>query len=52
LKITGTIGILLLAARDKKLVFKDTLDDLVACGFRLSKEEYDKLLMRSEEICK
>ena len=51
LKITGTIGILLLAARDKKLVFKETIDDLVACGFRLSKEEYDKLLMRSEEIC-
>ncbi len=52
LKITGTIGILLLAARDKKLVFKDTLDDLVACGFRLSKEEYDKLLKRSEAVCK
>jgi predicted nucleic acid-binding protein len=28
LKITGTIGILLLAATDKKIVFKDTLDDL------------------------
>ena len=41
MKITGTIGILLLAAADKKLVFKDTLDDLVACGFWLGKEEYD-----------
>jgi predicted nucleic acid-binding protein len=47
-KITGTIGILLLATTDKKIVFKEALDDLVACGFRLGKEEYDKLLMRSE----
>jgi predicted nucleic acid-binding protein len=51
LKITGTIGILLLAATDKKIVFKDTLDDLVACGFWLGKEEYDKLVMRSAESC-
>jgi predicted nucleic acid-binding protein len=47
-KITGTIGILLLATTDKKIVFKEALDDLVACGFRLGKVEYDKLLMRSE----
>lgn len=51
LKITETIGILLLAATDKKVVLKNALDDLMACGFRLGKEEYDKLLMRSKEIC-
>jgi len=51
LKITGTIGVLLFAAADKKMVFKDTLDDLVACGFWLGKEEYDKLVIRSGEIC-
>jgi hypothetical protein len=52
LKITGTIGILLLAATDKKLVFKETLDHLIVCGFRLNHEAYDELLKRSEEICK
>jgi predicted nucleic acid-binding protein len=48
LKITGTIGILLLAATNKKIELKKTIDDLMACGFRLGKEEYGKLLMRSE----
>jgi len=41
-------NILLLAVTDKKIELKKTLDDLMACGFRLGKEEYDKLLIRSE----
>lgn len=44
LKVTGTIGILLLAAEDKKINLKKTLDELISYGFRLSKEEYDKIL--------
>lgn len=44
LKITGTIGILLLAAEDNKLDLNKSLDDLIASGFRLSKKEYKKLI--------
>ena len=36
LKITGTVGIILLASHDGKLGLKTTLDDLMAVGFRLS----------------
>ncbi|ODS42222.1 MAG: hypothetical protein MSIBF_02485 [Candidatus Altiarchaeales archaeon IMC4] len=46
IKISGTIGVLLLAAEDDKLNLKDSLDDLVASGFRLGKEEYNKLIKK------
>ncbi len=44
LKITGTVGLLLLAAADGKLEFKKALDELIAVGFRLSEKEYKRLL--------
>lgn len=42
--ITGTIGILLLAAEEKTISFKDELDALVAAGVRLSEREYRRIL--------
>lgn len=44
LKITGTVGILLMAAQDKKLDLKKSLDHLLADGFRLSEKEYQRIL--------
>ncbi|CAD7767144.1 MAG: hypothetical protein DNFNHJIP_00551 [Candidatus Argoarchaeum ethanivorans] len=44
LKITGTIGILLLASEDGKLNLKTAIDDLMAVGFRLSEKEYKRIL--------
>ncbi len=44
IKITGTVGILLLAARDKKIELKSSLDHLLAVGFRLSDQEYQRIL--------
>jgi len=44
LKITGTIGPLLLASQEGMLDLKSTLDELKAAGFRLSDREYEKIL--------
>jgi uncharacterized protein len=44
LKITGTIGILLLASQDGKIDLKRAMDDLRVVGFRLSDKEYDRIL--------
>ncbi len=44
LKITGTIGLLLLAAEDGDLDLKKTIDDLMAVGFRLGEKEYKKIV--------
>ncbi|MBI5748502.1 MAG: DUF3368 domain-containing protein [Nitrospinae bacterium] len=44
LKITGTVGILLMAAKDKKLDLKNSLNYLLAEGFRLSEKEYQRIL--------
>lgn len=44
LKITGTIGVLLLASQEGMLDLKSTLDELKAAGFRLSDREYGKIL--------
>lgn len=44
LKITGTVGILLMAAKNGDLNLKTSLDHLMAEGFRLSKKEYDRIL--------
>ena len=49
LKITGTVGILLLASADGKLDFKNTIDELIAVGFRLSEGEYKRILSLSEQ---
>ncbi len=42
--VTGTVGLLLRYYRGKKDDFKLALDELIAKGFRLSKEEYKKFL--------
>jgi predicted nucleic acid-binding protein len=47
LKITGTLGILLLAREDGKLDLKIALNDLMAAGFRLSEKEYKRILSLS-----
>ncbi len=49
LKITGTVGILLLASADGKLDFKKTIDELIAVGFRLSEGEYKRISSLSEQ---
>lgn len=42
--ITGTVGLLMLAAEDGKIDLKKTLDELIGSGFRLSKSEYKKII--------
>lgn len=42
--ITGTVGLMKLAAEDGKVDLKKTLDELMASGFRLSKSEYKKIV--------
>ncbi len=42
--VTGTVGLLMLAAEDGKVDLKKTLDELMASGFRLSKSEYEKII--------
>lgn len=49
LKITGTIGVLLLASQEGKLDLKKSLDDLKSAGFRLSNKEYEKILSLNHE---
>ena len=44
LKITGTIGLLLLAAEDGKLDLKQSIEDLMAVGFRLGEKEYKRII--------
>lgn len=44
IQITGTVGLLLLAADDGKIDLKKTLEDLMASGFRLSKSEFKKII--------
>lgn len=43
LKITGTIGILLVAAERGHITFLQALDDLLATGFRLHPAEYQRI---------
>jgi len=50
LKITGTVGILLLASFDGKLDFKRALDELIAVGFRLSEKEYKRILQLEKSL--
>jgi predicted nucleic acid-binding protein len=44
LRITGTVGILLMAAEKKRLDFEQLLADLLVTGFRLSPQEYNRIL--------
>lgn len=50
LKITGTIGILLMAASDNKIEFKENLDLLISSGFRLAENEYKRVIKLSEKF--
>jgi len=43
LRITGTIGILMLAEKDGRLNLKRTLDELLFKGFRLKCSEYKRI---------
>ncbi len=44
LRITGTVGVLLMAARDGKIELKGALDQLLSVGFRLSEKEYQRII--------
>jgi len=44
IKVIGTAGIILKAGLDGKLDVKETIEELDAIGFRLSKEVKDHLL--------
>ena len=44
--ITGTVGILLKAGKDGKIDLRDSLDELNACGFRLSEKVRDFVLSK------
>lgn len=46
-KITGTLGILLLASKDGKLSLEKNMDDLKSVGFHLSEREYKRILSLS-----
>jgi predicted nucleic acid-binding protein len=47
--ITGTVGLLLRYYKGKKEDFKLALDELIAKGFRLSVQEYEKFLMMANQ---
>lgn len=42
--VTGTVGLLKLAAEDGRIDLKKAVDELVASGFRLSKKEHEKIV--------
>ncbi|MCL7410484.1 MAG: DUF3368 domain-containing protein [Methanosarcinaceae archaeon] len=46
LNITGTVGILLKAGKDRKIDLRESLDELNACGFRLSEKVRDFVLSK------
>ena len=43
-KITGTVGVLLLASMDGRLDLRKTMDELKSVGFRLSETQYKRIL--------
>lgn len=45
--ITGTVGILLKAGRDGKIDLRESLDELNACGFRLSEKVRNFVLSKA-----
>ena len=52
IKITGTVGLLLMAAVRNIVHFQQALDDLLATGFRLSAVEYQRVinLWKTEQV--
>jgi len=50
LKITGTIGILLLASKEGTLDLKKAMDDLKSLGFHLSDREYERVLSLGSRV--
>lgn len=49
LDITGPLGILLKAGRDGKIDLRESIDELNACGFRLSDKVRDFILSKVED---
>lgn len=50
INITGTLGVLLLAKREKFLAkVKPLLDEIVASGFRVAEELYQEILIKADE---
>lgn len=47
--ITGTVGLLLRYYKGNKEDFKLALDELIAKGFRLSEQEYEKFLIMANQ---
>lgn len=45
--ITGTVGILLKAGKDGKIDLRESLDELNACGFRLSEKVRNFVLSKT-----
>jgi predicted nucleic acid-binding protein len=43
-KITGTVGVLLLASMDGRVNLRKTMDELKSVGFRLSETQYKRIL--------
>ena len=50
IKITGTIGLALLAVVDGELGLKRSIDDLISAGFRLSKKECEKIISGTKYV--
>ena len=51
INITGTLGILLLAKREKFInAIKPLLDEIVSYGFRVSDELYKEILIKADEL--
>ena len=42
--VTGTVGLLKYAAENGRIDLRNSMEELMASGFRLSKSEYDKII--------
>ena len=51
INITGTLGVLLLAKREKLIdAIKPLLDEIVSHGFRVADELYKEILTKADEV--
>jgi len=51
INITGTLGVLLLAKREKFIdKVKPLLDEIISHGFRVADDLYDEILIKADEI--
>lgn len=48
--VTGTVGVLLMAAQDGIINFESELNALVSVGFRISAREYQRILDLAEKL--